>query len=179
MAWDEPFSAWGSTPTPPPDPPQRARRSRTGPRVVAAGVALILLAAGGVGAWVFSHRDDPDTAALPAATKTSETSDYLETDGKVIVDFWRLTGAVDGGASPEECTKLAARLARSSTPAVLVSLAQAVPEPATRDAALAHVSSVATYLSACGNGEGVSDAAEDVRYSGTVLGRLFERAGVR
>lgn len=172
MAWDDLYPARAPMPTSMPEPPRRPRTM-----LVAGVVVTVLLAAGGAVAWVLVHGDNPKTVDLPRAEETSATARYLHGGGKVIVDFWRQTKTVDG-ASPVECRALAERLAKASTPPELISRAQAIPEPATRDAVLAHVSAVTAYLGACGANDGVSSAADDVRYTGTVVGRLFERAGL-
>jgi hypothetical protein len=147
--------------------------------IVAAVVIVVLLVGGGLVAWLLTHRNDPKSVALPPPSKTSATTAYLQGDGSALVDFWRQTRTVDGGASAAECRLLATRLAKDSNPAELVSRAEGVPEPATRDALLGHVGAVATYLSACVKGDGAGSAADDVRYSGVVVGRLLARAGVR
>lgn len=158
----------------------RARRRRRWPWLL---LALVVVAGGGGAFYWYQTRDalaDPTTVALPAQSASSpKLQEYFAGPGAPLLTMLHQTDHLPEQATTTSCTQVATALDHIAAPNAMLAAANGVPDAAVRTAVTNHLNAVGQYLNDCGGSPKLTDQAQKVTFTATVLDRLLTRAGVK
>lgn len=157
---------------------RESRRRRRWPWLL---LVVVLLAVGGVVvARQLLSKDDvfasPQTVELPALPKDKgPTVAYLQgPEGVRVTQFVNAAAPVlDAHATARTCRTAVAALDAFGTPDLIFAAAAGVPDAATADMAVNHLSAVSRFLGLCLE-EGAPPSRDEVRFTAIVLQRRLD-----